>query len=160
MHWIALGVVCVALVFVSYHSPKIGFGLLASIGVLLAALYFLNPEDSQDANFPIAKESVVLSDMKITASYAGSWTYSGRISNLSEVSITDMRVKIQLYDCPDGATEVSDECVKIGEEVDFVAINVPPRQARDIEDTISLRNAVPKATALWEFELVGLRVAE
>jgi len=160
MHWIALAVICLALIFVSYHSPKIGFGLLAAIGVLLGTLYFLNPQESEDSNFPVPRELIELSDTEITASYGDGWSYTGRISNTSEVSITDIRIRIQLHDCPEGTSEVSDQCVKIGEDVDFVAVNVPPRQARDIKDTISLRNAVPNDSAVWVFELVSVRVAE
>ena len=160
MHWIALAVVCAALIFVSYHSPKIGFGLLTALGLLIVTLYFLNPDESEDGQFPIPRESVTLTDMRAVESYGEAWNYTGRVSNASDVSLTDLLIKIKLHDCPKNTTESSPECVIIGEDVDFVGLNVPPRQARDIDDTISFRNAVPKGDAKWEFELVGVRVSE
>jgi len=45
MHWVALGVVCISFIFVSYYSPKVGFGLLGALSVTLTSLHFLNLDD-------------------------------------------------------------------------------------------------------------------
>ncbi|MDE0309747.1 MAG: hypothetical protein OXI60_07965 [Acidiferrobacterales bacterium] len=160
MHWIALAIVCTALVVVSYYSPKVGFSLLGAVGALVATLYFLNLDESSTAGFPIERELVQLDDVKAEESYGESWDYSGRVSNSSSKVITDVLVKITLRDCPSGTETVTDECPVIGEQVDFVALNVPPRQARDFQDNISFRNAVQKGILFWDFELVGVRVTD
>jgi len=160
MQWVALAVVCTALIVVSYYSPKIGFSLLGAIGAIVGTLYFLNLDESETSNFPIERESVQLDDVNAQESYGESWDYSGRVSNSSGKVITDVLIKITLRDCPDGSGTVNDECPIIGEQVDFVAINVPPRQARDFQDNISFKNAVQKGTLFWDFELVGVRVTD
>ncbi len=160
MHWVALAIVCVALIFVSYHSPKIGFGLLGTLAVILTALYFLNIEDSESKKFPVPSDSVELGNVEFNASYGDSWDYTGRITNSSNKNITDVQIKVVLYDCPTAVNELSDDCVAIGDQIDYVPINVPARQARDFSDNISFRNAVPKGKPLWGFEIAGLRVSD
>ena len=160
MPWIALAVVCTALVFITYYSPKIGFSLLAAIGILLSLLYLINDEQSDNAEFAVSRDSVTLTETDATNSYGDSWDYSGRITNSSEESVTDVQIRIQIHDCPQDATKITEDCVIIGDDVDFVTVNVPSRQARDFRDTVSFRNAIPKGTALWKFELVGVRISD
>ena len=160
MHYVALAVVCAALIFLSYHSPKVGFSLLGALAVVLTALYFLNLEESEISKFPVPKESVALSTNEPTVSYGDSWDYSGRVSNSSDKNITDIQIRITLYDCPTNSGEISTDCVTIGDDVDYVAINIPARQARDFKNNISFRNAQAKGKALWSFELVGIRVTD
>ncbi len=160
MHWVALAIVCVALIFVSYHSPKVGFGLLGALAVVLTALYFLNFEESESERFPIPRESVVISEISATPSYGDSWDYAGRISNSSEKAITDVQIRILLFDCPESAKERTDDCITIGDQVDYVPINIPGRQARDFSNNASFRNSVPNGKPFWEFELVGVRVTD
>ena len=160
MHWVALGIVCVALIFVSYHSPKIGFGLLGALAVILTSLYFLNLEESDSQKFPVPSDSIELSSVEVSASYGDSWDYTGRVTNSSSKTITDVQIRVVLYDCPTTVNELSDDCVPIGDQVDYVPINVPARQARDFSDNISFRNAVPKGNPFWDFEIAGLRVTD
>ncbi len=160
MHWVALAVVCAALIFVSYHSPKIGFSLLGIVGILVTVLYLINTDQSHNAEFSAAPDSVSLSQTDIVSAYGDSWDYSGRITNSSDKSVTDVHIRITLHDCPAQSMQINDDCATIGERVDFVPINVPPRQARDFSDTVSFRNAKPKGAALWDFQLTGVRVSD
>lgn len=160
MHLIALAIVCVALVVLTYYSPKVGFSLLSGLGALLLALYYFNLEESEVPAFQIPRDQLVLSNMVSEFSYADNWKYSGRISNSSEKTLTDIEIKIVLHDCPEGQSEISDACVIIGELVEFVGITVPPRQARDFIDNVDVENAIPKGTLIWDYELVGARVSD
>lgn len=160
MHLIALALVCVALIVLTYYSPKVGFSLLSGLGALLLALYFLNLEESEVQKFQIPRDQLALSDMVSDFSYADNWKYSGRITNSSEKTLTDIEINIVLHDCPDGHSEISDACVVIGDIVEFVAVTVPPRQARDFTDNVDVENAVPKGMLLWDYELVGARVSD
>lgn len=160
MQWVALGIICVALIFVSYYSPKVGFSLLGGLAVIITALYFLNLEESESKKFPVPRESVELGEINAEKSYGDSWDYTGRISNSSNQTITDVQIRIRLHDCPADASEISDDCDVIGDQVDFVPLTIPARQARDFRDNISFRNAQPKGQPLWRFELEGLRVTD
>ncbi len=159
MPWIALALVCVALVVLTYYSPKIGFASLSGLGVLLIALYFLNLDESENVELPVPRDQLVLSDMNSELSYADNWRYSGRISNSSQKTLTDIEIKIVLYDCPDVHTE-TDNCLIIGDVVEFVPVTVPPYQARDFVDNADFRNANPKGTRVWEYELVNARFTD
>ena len=158
MHLVALAVVCLALIFLSYYSPKVGFGALGVVGVLLVVLYLLDLDES--SGFPAPPDSVVLDQTSAKFSYGDSWEYSGRISNSSEKSITDARLEIVMYDCPEESTTNLAECIVIGNEIDVVPINIPPRQARDFQDNVSFRNAEPKGTPKWTFKMLGIRVTD
>ncbi len=161
MHWVAIGVVCVALILVSYYSPKIGFSLLGAIAILFTALYFVNLEDSPlSKKFPIPRELVKLEDLTANKSYGESWEYGGRITNTSDKSITDIQLRILLYDCPSTAGKISEDCALIGDQLDYVSINIPTRQSRDFLDNVSFRHAEPKGKLFWTFELAGLEVSD
>ena len=160
MQYIALVILCIALIFVSYYSPKIGFGLLGALAVILTALYFLNLDDSESTRFPVPRDSIELGNVRATKSYGDSWDYTGRISNSSSKNVTDVQVKILLYDCPADSESISEDCVVIGDQIDYVPINIPARQARDFQDNISFRNASPQGKLFWDFELVGLRISD
>ena len=161
MHWvITSAIVCVALITLSYYSPKIAFSLLGGLGVLLIALYYLNLDESESERFPISRSDILLTNTSTSKSYADSWDYSGRLANNSDKNVTDVEIRIKLLDCPKTAQYTSGDCIVIGDGVDFVAINIPTRQARDFRDNISFRNAKPNGKPMWEFELVGVRVSD
>ena len=160
MQWVALAVVCLALIVLAYYSPKIGFSLLGAIAAIIGTLYFLNLDESETTSFPVERELVQLGEVHVQTSYGDSWDYLGRVTNMSDKTITDVQFEITLRDCPSGTTSVSDECPVIGEQVDFVALNVPPRQSRDFRDNINFKNAVQKGELFWNFELIGVRVTD
>ncbi len=158
IHWILLGVLCIALIALSYYSPKLGFGLLGTLALLLGALYYLDPWGDQANHFDIDPDLVALQKTSMTGAYGDSWNYKGRVTNNSSSALTDIQIKITMRDC---ATEDAnpDECVIIGEEVDFVPIVVPPRQARDFINNVSFKHANPKGFVRWSFEVAGIRIS-
>ncbi len=159
MHWIALAIVCAALIAVSYYSGKLGFGLLAGISVLLLALYFLDTDEEEKSDFQVDNNLLVLENTSPTGAYGDSWNYAGRITNNSSSSVTDVEIKITLSDCEYEESK-DEDCVVIGEEVDFVPINIPSRQARDFKNNVTFKDAQPKGILRWKFELVGVRVVD
>ena len=76
------------------------------------------------------RDSIEFGNVQATKSYGDSWDYSGRISNSSGKNVTDVQVKILLYDCPSDSESISEDCVMIGDQIDYVPIKIPSRQAR------------------------------
>lgn len=159
IHWIALGILCIALVAVSYYSPKIGFSVLAVIALSLTALYYFDSGQEEKPEFEVDPSQIVLSNTRATGAYGDSWNYSGRVANNSSRTVTDVRIKITMSDC-ESESAAPENCVVIGEQVDFVPINIPPRQARDFTNNVSFSNAHPDGAVRWEFELAGVRTSE
>lgn len=160
MPWIGLAVVCLGLIIVSFYNQKVGFSLLGVIAVIVVGLYFYESNEVSNSSFPVAPENLELTSMSTEISYGDSWDYSGRISNSSNKTVTDLQIRVQLYDCPVQSTSITDDCVVIGEDIDYVSVNVPPRQARDFTDNVSFKNAKPQGKDFWEFELTGVEVSE
>ena len=106
------------------------------------------------------RDSIELGNVQAIKPYGDSWGYSGRISNSSSKDVTDVQVKILLYDCPADSESISEDCVVIGYQIDYVPINMPSRQAMDFQDNVSFRNAAPQGRLFWDFELVGLRISD
>lgn len=160
IHILGLVLVCAALITITYFSPKIGFGLLGGIVVLVAVLYFANFEDASNPGFEVPPELVKLEDVSARPSYGDSWDYSGRVTNDSNEPIYDIQISLKMYDCQSDSPSSLDECTLIGDQIDFVTLKIPPRQARDFTDNISFRDARPQGSVNWSFELVGVRVVD
>ncbi len=158
VHWIALGILCLGLIALSFHSPRLGYGLLSAIAISLAALYYFDPWDDEQGQFDIDRSLIVLDSVDATGAYGDGWNYAGRVINNSASAVTDVQIRVTLHDCESEAAPPED-CVIIGQEVDFVPINIPARQARDFDDHISFTHASLKGYAQWEFEIFGARVA-
>ena len=157
MHYVALIIVCVALIAISFYSRKIAFGLLAVIAIGLTILYYLG-DDGMEGDFEVAADLIVLEDMSAKLSYGDNWNYTGRATNNSEKSVTDLKIRITLRDCEAGKTSL-DDCVVIGDQADLLSINIPPRQARDFSDAVSFEHATPRGELNWTFDLIGVSVS-
>ena len=158
MHYIALVIVCVALIAISFYSRKIAFAALAVIAIGLTILYYIGDDDVLEGDFEVAADLIVLEDLSAELSYGDNWNYTGRATNNSDKSVTDLKVRITLRDCEAGQTP-PDDCVIIGDQADLLSINIPPRQARDFSDAVSFEHATPRGELNWTFELVGVSVS-
>ena len=160
MQWIALAAACVALIVLTYYSPKIGFAMLSFLAALLIGLYYFNLDKSEIREYQVSQDQVQLSNLNTELSYADNWIYSGRITNSSSQTLTDVELKVKLYDCPATQSEITDSCIVIGEVDEFLTLTVPPRQARDFSDNVYFKNAMPQGKLMWDYEITGTRASE
>ena len=158
MHIAALAILCVALIVISFFSRKIGFGLLAFFAILLSVLYYVGDEDALEGDLEVEAELIVLENLSAQFAREDEWDYSGRATNNSDKSITDLKIRITLRDCEAGQTP-PDDCVVIGDRADLLSTNIPPRQARDFSEKVTFDNATPRGELNWTFELVGVKVS-
>ncbi len=156
MHWVLLGIIAVALLFASARYPKFAFGTLAALLGLGIALYFLSLDEVRQGQQRITVDQVLLSHVEMTRGYAGSYNFSGRLTNQSaDHALREVEIRVVMSDCPPQAADAADECVIIGETVKRIAREVPPGQARDFRESVFFSAAHPKGDVRWQHAVIA-----
>ena len=158
MQWILFGVVIIALILMGSRSPKLALSILVLLLALWLGFYFHTEGKRKITHQLVAQDKVTLSGFSVTPGYRESYNLSARITNKSTTeTITEVRLHIDLEDCP-RETEVKDQkCIVVGNIVEIISIIIPPRQARDIS-----RNPYFGATSLqgqprWSYKIIGIK---
>lgn len=98
MQHIALIVLCIALIFVSYYSPEIGLGLFGALAVVLTVLHYLNLGSPKSKKLAEPRNSVKLGNVQANNSCGDSSDDAGRISISSSKNVTDINTTEQDFD--------------------------------------------------------------
>ena len=98
MQHIALIVLCIALIFVSYYSPEIGLGLFGALAVVLTALHYLNLGNPKSKKLATPRDSVELGNFQTNSSCGDSSDDAGRIPTSSSKDVTDVNTIEQDFD--------------------------------------------------------------
>ena len=98
MQHIALIVLCIALIFVSYYSPEIGLGLFGALAVVLTVLHYLNLGNRKSKKLAEPRNSVKLGNVQANNSYGDSSDDAGRIPISSSKNVTDINTTEQDFD--------------------------------------------------------------
>ena len=98
MQHIALIVLCIALIFVSYYSPEIGLGLFGALAVVLTALHYLNLGNPKSKKLATPRDSVELGELQTNNSCEDSSDDTGRIPISSSKDVTDINTIEQDFD--------------------------------------------------------------
>ena len=128
MHWLILGVIAIALLLMAAQYPKVAFGLLGALIIGFVILYRFSDGELTRGKFRIEPEAIELDHIRMSPGYAGSYRFSGRITNQApEASLSEFDVQTVLEDCVGGP----DSCVVIGETVSRITLHVPRRHSRE-----------------------------
>lgn len=126
---IALGLLVGALI-VTYgyrHSMMLAVAVLAA--VIAALVWYLRFGDPQGSE--LISPGELRLNMEMTQQYRTSYRMSGRLVNSSpDYALKRVTITITASDCTDG----DDDCIVIGESDRIIAVDIPPRQARDITE--------------------------
>ncbi len=155
MQWIVLVLIVVGLLLMATRYPKIAFGILGALVLLIGILLMLGKDNEQDASSRAAQLKLINTQM--TPGYADSYQFTGRISNQSETTIRQVTIQVTLKDCDDASAEDA-SCSIIGEELARVTVTIPPGQARDFSDNVYLGSSKPKRHARWQFLIVDAQI--
>ncbi len=98
MQHIALIVLCIALIFVSYYSPEIGLGLFGALAVVLTALHYLNLGNPKSKNLAEPRDSDKLGNIQANNSCWKSSDDAGRIPISFSKDVTDFNTIEQDFD--------------------------------------------------------------
>ena len=159
MAWLVIVVVIIAAVAV----PRFGKALVKGVGalVVLVALAWGIFDSRQKAEREAAKSrikpnEIELADLRLNNGYGpGSYALVGRVRNRStRHSLGELHLRFTMKDCTDAGT-----CEIVGESDETIYINVPPGQARDLDEHVSFaRLRSPRGKHQWSFdvkEIVG-----
>ena len=90
MQYIALVILCIALVIVSYYSPEIGLGLFGALAVVLTALHYFDLDNLKSKKLSASRDSVELGKLQTNNSCGDSSDDTGRIPISSSKDVTDI----------------------------------------------------------------------
>src|SRR5262245_13385256 len=157
MAWIAIVIVIIA----AFALPRFGHLLVRIIGgvVVLAALgavVLLVMNQRQEAERERAKNrikpgEIELSDLVLKNGYGlGSYTLAGRVRNRSnQYALHELTLRLTMRDC-----SPSSECEIVGQTDETIHADVPPGQARDVNDFVHFSGlGSPHGKHQWDYEV-------
>ena len=101
----------------------------------------------------IKSDEVELVDLALRSGYAGSYTLVGRVRNRSDrYTLDEVGLKFTMSDCSDTSV-----CEVVGETERLIHVNVPPRQARDLNDFVHFTGlGAPRGKHQWDYKVVEI----
>lgn len=156
MQWILLGVVVVALLFMSSRYPKAAFSILGALALAAAVIVFSTHDDAQRGRHKLPVDDIGIENAVITPAYGGGYQFNARLVNANrDIQLKEAVVSITMLDCPAAAGD--DGCAVIGQADERINIQIPAGQARDISRTVSFSGARPAGELQWRFKITETR---
>lgn len=138
IYLLAAALVALAASFIDIRKYA-GVMFLAFV-VAVITTYFVLDGNKQAARDRIAANELVLKDIDIVAK-SSSYRITGRVLNNSEdAAVLSFGLEVLAWDCtPEESNEQRGydvKCVTIGQVEEQVFVDIPPGQARDIDDQV------------------------
>jgi len=155
MQFIALIVIIICLIAISYRDLRTGLISLAGILLAAALFYYFSPSDALRHQSNQLFSDVELSQATISRGYADGFVLDLRIRNNNrEQVLQNFTIQSTLSDC----NEDQSQCLVIGEENNVVKLRVPPGQARDTQINLRTKQLNPiQGTAAWKHQITGIK---
>jgi len=154
MAWLiaAIGVVLLVL-FAGFRKTALGVLVTAVIGGFL--LYHYNQQRERQSTTKIPQSKIVLENVAVRPTFGSSYDLSGRVKNNSESYRLDgIEFKVTMRDC-EGKDKSS--CVIIGKATAYVALTVPPQEARDFTGSLYFgSDQKAKGLLAWDHEITAI----
>lgn len=160
MQFILLGVVVVALLFMSSRYPRTAFSILGALALAAAVYVFSTQDDGQLGRHKLPVGDIFIENAVITPAYGGGYQLNARLINANrDILLKEAVVSITMLDCPtaDAADAGDDNCAVIGQADKRVNIQIPAGQARDISRPVSFTGARPAGALKWRFKITETR---
>ena len=163
MQWFLLGVVVIALLYMSTHYPKTAFGILGALGLGAAVIVFSTQDNALRGRSRLPVGDIQIENAVMLPAYGGSYQFNARLLNAhasillkeSVVSITMLDCRGQDDDAPDDMPD--DGCAVIGQTDERFDTKIPPGQARDISRNLFFSAAKPSGTVRWQYQITETR---
>lgn len=155
MQWLLLGVVVVALLYMSTHYPKTAFSILGALGIAAAVIVFSTQEDALRARQKLPVADIKIENAVIAPAYGGSYQFNARLVNANpSILLKEFVISITMLDCPGDA---DDGCAVLGQTDARINAKIPPGQARDISRNLFFSSADPAGTVRWQYKITETR---
>ena len=148
-----LGVVVVALLFMSTRFPKTAFSIIGALVIGAAVIVVGTRDDAEIGRLKLPVADVVIENAVIAPAYGGSYQFNARLVNAhAAIQLKEFVISITMLDCDGGG-----ECAVIGQADERVTAKIPPGQARDISRNLFFDGAAPAGTVKWEYKITETR---
>jgi hypothetical protein len=156
MAW-SIGIFAVlVLVAFAVGYRKVAASLLAIALAIAVLLYMQHREEEHLALTRIPSSELVFESVTLKP-YVGSYKIAGRIKNNSaKFSVRQIDLVVTVKDCTQGAAEP--QCVIIGESNEILNLNIPPGEARDLEEAVRFYGSNPKLKGRMEWSYAVSRI--
>jgi len=154
MAWI-IGIVILVLLVISTGFRKF-VGILVLIAVIGGFIYWQNEKNEEKQSKTRIKPSELLfEDVLLKSSYGSGYDLIGRITNnSSNYTLKGVQLKLTFRDCD----KDNKDCIIIGEDDEYIYINIPPKQARDFKESVYLySNLKIKGKMVWNYKIEYLK---
>lgn len=157
MQWFLLGVVVIALLYMSSRYPKVAFSILGALALAAAVIVFSTTEDASRARQKLPVDAIKIENAVIADAYGGSHQLNARLVNThASILLKEAVLSITMLDCKDDSVD-SDDCTVIGQANERVTTKIPAQQARDISINVFFNDAEPSGTLRWKFQVTETR---
>ena len=159
MQWLLLGVVVIALLYMSTHYPKTAFSVLGVLGIAAAVIVFSTREDALRGRQKLPVADIKIENAVIAPAYGGSYQFNARLVNAHpSILLKEFVISITMLDCPaEDDSDDDDGCAVIGQTDERVNAKIPPGQARDISRNLFFSSADPAGTIRWQYKITETR---
>jgi len=159
MVWI-FAIVIIILLVVSAGFRKFSGVILAVAVVAGLYFYFQNEHEKEASLSRISQSDLALDNLMLLPDF-GSYKLTGRVTNRSpRYALSDFTLKISMQDCI-GEPE-KESCVTIGENSEYIYLQIPPGQARDLNESVYFSGGAPKAKGrlTWQYSVAEIHAKD
>ena len=155
MQWLLLGVVAIALLYLSTRYPKTAFSILGVLALAAAVIVFGTRETALLDRQKLPVAALKVENPVISPAYGGSYQFNARLVNAHpSIALREFVVSITMLDCPGDS---NDGCAVIGQADARINTRIPPGQARDISRNLVFSGARPAGTLRWRYQIIETR---
>ncbi|MDA7957326.1 MAG: hypothetical protein MPK11_05780 [Gammaproteobacteria bacterium] len=160
MQWLLLGVIVVALLFMSSWYPRTAFAVLGALAVAAAAVIFTTRDDALFSRWQLPVGDIRIENAVITRAYGDSYQFNARLANThASILLKESVLSITMLDCPhDSGDESGDaNCAVIGQSDLRINTKIPAGQSRDISKNVVFPDARPAGAVRWKYQIIETR---
>ena len=155
MQWLLLGIVVIALLYISTRYPKTAFGILGVLGITTAVIIFSTRDDALRGRQKLPVADIKIENPVIAPAYGDSYQFNARLVNANpSVLLKEFVISITMLDCPGDS---DDGCAVIGQADERINAKIPPGQARDISRNLFFSGADPAGIVRWQYKITETR---
>ncbi len=155
MQWLLLGVVAIALLYMSNYYPRTALGILGALTLAAAVIVLGTREDALRARHKLPAEDIRIENPVITPAYGDSYQFNARLVNTNEsILLKELVVSLTMLDC---RGESEGDCAVIGQTDERINTRIPAGQARDISRNVFFSDAEPSGSVRWEYRVTETR---
>ena len=159
MEWL-VGFAAVLLVVFSKRFRVFVIGTVAIVGSYIFIQNLLERHERAESRERVALNEIRLENALLNPSSPGYWRITGRAFNLSKAfAVTSIGIKVSISDCQD---KPNTNCAIVAESDERISATIPPGQARDFDELVSLNGISPESmeTMTWSYDVTYIEASK